>query len=170
VRCFVATFLAPESARRLRSAARAGAGGLLRRPDARQVPLENYHVTLKFLGEVGEDALPEALEAVASLAAHGVVARVTGLIGLPRAGAARLLAAEMAPQPDLHAWWTALQARLGAEERPFRPHVTVLRLRRSRAFAPAALPEPVTVELAHPRLYRSDEGADGVRYRPVSLG
>ena len=168
VRCFVGAFLEAESARRLQSAAFAALGELLRRRDVRQVPLENYHVTLKFLGETPEDALAEALARVASLEAFSSTGQTTGLVGFPRSAAARLVAAELTPEERLSGWWTALQSSFGAEDRDFRPHVTVVRCRRTRRFAALPLGEPVPLALGPPRLYRSDQTAHGARYTPVT--
>lgn len=168
VRCFVAAFVTGASARRLQGAAFPDAGPLAPRRDGRPVPVGNYHVTLKFLGDVPEPSLPDVLAAVAELDGHPVRGSAVGLVGLPRPGAARLAAAELAPVAALEGWWAALQARLGGGDRAFRPHVTVLRWRRPRPFAPRAWAEPVPVELQAPRLYRSDLGPDGPRYRPVA--
>jgi 2'-5' RNA ligase len=113
--------------------------------------------------------LPETLAAVARLGGHPVAGRVVGLTGFPRPSAARLLAAELEPQAHLEGWWASLQGLPGGEDRGFRPHVTVLRFRRPRAFRPSSLPQPVAVNLEPPQLYRSDQTRDGVRYRPVTL-
>ena len=168
MRCFVAAFLAGESAERLQSRAGAVLGDLPSHRDVRRVPQQNYHVTLTFLGEIGPDVLPEALAAVDRLGGHPVAGRVVALTGFPRPSAARLLAAELEPEPQLEGWWASLQGLAGAVERGFRPHVTVLRFRRPRTFRPSPL--PVAVDLETPRLYRSDQTPDGVRYRPVTRG
>ena len=168
VRCFAAAFLTRESARRLQAVARESLGPRLWQSDhARRVPLANYHVTLKFLGALTEPAAAAALRAVEDLAGRELEARATGLRGFPQRRSARLVAAELETHPSLEAWWAALQKRLGAEDRGFRPHVTVLRLRRPRPFRPLTLAEPVSLVLCAPRLYRSDQTGEGVRYAPV---
>lgn len=170
VRCFVAAFITAESAPRLQAMAREHLDPrLLTGRAGRSVPLENYHVTLKFLGEIAEPVMREAQDAVDALEGHRVHGEAIGLTGLPRPRSPRIVAATLAAQPALEAWWRTLQERLGAEERGFRPHVTLLRLRRPRFVRPVLLPDPVEVSLDPPRLYRSDQSAEGVRYRPLVL-
>ncbi len=168
VRCFAAVFLETESASRLEAlAAERLDGRLHERGAGRRVPAERYHVTLKFFGEIQPAAVADALAAVTALNGHPVAGAVTGLSGFPRTGSARLVAAELAANAQLEAWWAVLGARFGAEHRRFRPHVTVLRLRRPRTVARVLLPDPLPVTLAAPRLYRSDPTPDGARYRPL---
>ncbi len=170
IRCFVAAFLTAESAALLQAALREVVDPrLLGRRVARVVPTGNYHVTLKFLGDTEPAALPAALAAVQALSGHDVSAEVPAVTGFPRARGARLVAAELADHPGLEAWWAALGARLGSEHRPFRPHVTVLRLRRPRTVGRAELSPTLPVTLTAPRLYRSDQADAGVRYSPVVL-
>jgi 2'-5' RNA ligase len=180
LRCFVGAFVERESARRLRGAlvdalaarsgrvSRGAAIAALRRARARPVPLGNYHVTLKFLGPVSREALPDVLAHVRALEARPLQVRAVGLTGFPRPAAARMAVAELAPHPRLTDWWAELQARLGAEQRGFRPHVTLVRYQRRRAFEPVALATPVDLELAAPQLYRSDTTPRGSRYTPVT--
>jgi 2'-5' RNA ligase len=171
VRCFVGALVAAESARLLQSTTLTCLDQqLLGRRAARQVPLENYHVTLKFLGEIDPAAVPDVLAAVESLAGHGVSGAVTGLTGFPRAAAARMVVAELADQPQLDVWCARLRQQFGSEERRFRPHVTLLRLRRTRAVDAVEFPEPIAIDLEAPRLYRSDQTPQGVRYRPLVPG
>lgn len=136
--------------------------------DARRVPPQNYHVTLKFLGNVDEAAVPQLLAQVAALEGGEVTVPVVSIGGFPGPGRARLVAAELEPHPLLTAWHGRLAAELGAEERDFRPHVTVARLSRPRAFAPVAPIPALELSLAAPRLYRSDQMPGGVRYRPLA--
>lgn len=170
MRCFVGAFVAAESARRLQdaldgwfeSAGRHGARHW------RRVPLENLHLTLKFLGAIPPPAAAEALAAVAALEGHGVRATCTAVGGFPRSRAARLVAAELVPDGVLEDWWTELEARLGAEGRRFRPHVTLARRHRPGMARLQAFDEPLAVELLAPALYLSETLSEGARYRPVT--
>ncbi|MFU8816462.1 MAG: 2'-5' RNA ligase family protein [Pseudomonadales bacterium] len=175
VRCFVAATVVAESARRLRAAFLAlypefAAPRRRSGPVVRAVPLENFHVTLKFLGQVPEDQLPGLVRQVAELPAEAVRAAVVGFAGLPRASRAQAVVADLAPHPQLTAWKQRLELDLGVEDRPFRPHVTLFRCRRPGAFAAAALACPLSLQLRAPRLYRSDQLPGGVRYTPLTCG
>jgi RNA 2',3'-cyclic 3'-phosphodiesterase len=118
-------------------------------PGARWVRPENYHLSLRFIGEVENgvgDDVDAALGAVAApsfaLDLHGV-----GVFG--KTGKARLLWAGVAPNPallQLQAKVEAAVARAGlaVETRRFAPHITLARLSR----APAGRVEQFVVEHA----------------------
>lgn len=102
-------------------------------PNARWVPEEDRHVTLKFLGRTPAGLVPwieETVEEVA--AAHDpTTLRVLGIGAFPSAGRARVLWAGIDPAEgladivaDLE---TGLSAEFRAESRRFHPHVTVAR-------------------------------------------
>lgn len=103
-------------------------------PDARWIPPENWHITLKFLGAAERGLLPwieETIGAVAS-AHEPVEARLTNLGAFPSAGRARVLWAGVdepgnrlaALVSDLE---TALARDFRVELRRFHPHLTVAR-------------------------------------------
>jgi len=105
-------------------------GGL---PGARWIDVENYHVTLRFLGDVDERTASEAaelLDGVARDPVHVTIAEL-GVFGGDRP---RSLIAKVQPNSEL----TELQAEherlmrragLPPEGRKFTPHVTLARLR-----------------------------------------
>jgi 2'-5' RNA ligase len=88
----------------------------------------SWHVTLRFLGEVPEEALPDAraaLAAVDAAATEAVVGRTPGRVGhvalaLPVAGLDEVSGAVA----------TAFAGLPGEERRRFRGHLTIGRLRR----------------------------------------
>ncbi len=197
MRCFVAAFVAAASAQRLQALYRrqwpladADRQGSRTRPAARRdVPWGNYHVTLRFFGEVGDEQVPLLAERLKGLVgfpdgqrggpatAEPLSVPVTGFAGLPAARRARLAAAMLAPHPTLSAWADALAAitepgsALPESGRPFRPHVTVSRFRRQRPFPESSLtdpdagrPEALILTLEPPALYRSETRPDGARY------
>jgi 2'-5' RNA ligase len=160
-RCFVGAFLDASSASRL-------TGMLVPRLGLRRVDPETWHVTLKFLGSVPVAVVPQVLAAVEALAGHAIEVTVTGLIGLPRAAYARVIAAEIAEDEHLARWAQQLADRFGKEDRPFHPHVTVARSRRPIRFRRHELPEPLVVRLEAPALYRSHLDGSGARYERVT--
>lgn len=105
-------------------------GGL---PGARWIDVENYHLTLRFIGDVEghvADEIANALDRVRrpsfTLALSGV-----GAFGSKKPHA---VYAGVAPSPDLHALQGEIDRichRLGvaADPRKFTPHVTLARLR-----------------------------------------
>lgn len=121
------------------------------------VPPENLHVTLRFVGEtdiVGHDRLLAALDE--RLGGGPFSMRLGGLGAFPSARRATVLWVDVtAGTADLQRLHTAVEsacdsAGLGREERPFRPHVTVSRLRPPsdvtalvRAVAPLDIVSPV---------------------------
>ena len=100
---------------------------------ARWTPADNYHITLRFIGEVDDeqaDSIERALTAV-----HPPSFQVVPLgVGvLPSRRKPRVLTVRIEPTESLRALYEALQNALAAadvppEERTFRPHITLARL------------------------------------------
>ncbi|MFW6092600.1 MAG: RNA 2',3'-cyclic phosphodiesterase [Pseudomonadota bacterium] len=166
LRCFVGARVAPASRRLLRTTLEQVLPAP-ERPRGRLVPVENLHLTLKFLGATPKADVPALLRQVRALEPHALTVPVTRIVGLPRPARARNLVAELARHPQLLAWRARLEAALGAEDRFFRPHVTLERLRRPGTVAPVTLEAPLEIELEPPTLYRSEPAEDGVRYHPL---
>ena len=99
----------------------------------------SWHLTLKFLGQATREALASFAEAVAAPASETEPSDLpsAGGVVFPARGPARVLGAGFAPSPALSglerlaAAAEASSRRLGLEreDRPFRPHVTLARLR-----------------------------------------
>lgn len=109
-------------------------------PDVKWVALENLHVTLKFLGDVQEDALPKVF-AAAEEAARSVQPFELSIAGLgafpsPRkarvvwvgveSGRESLIGLAAAVESEL------VRAGFTKEEKPFRAHITIGRARMDR--------------------------------------
>jgi RNA 2',3'-cyclic 3'-phosphodiesterase len=106
------------------------AGGL---PGARWVPTENYHLTLRFIGETPGHQAEEIDHALAGLRARRFLLTFSGVGTFNKGGRTTALWAgvERNPQLDLLRGKieTALQrAGLDPERRRFSPHVTLARL------------------------------------------
>lgn len=112
-------------------------------PQARWIPYENWHITLKFLGATERGLLPwieEMIGAVTSVHAP-VEAQLANLGAFPAAGRARILWAGVDdPEDRLAALVTDLEAALArefrVELRRFHPHLTV-----ARSEPPLSLPD-----------------------------
>jgi len=132
---------------------------------ARWIAPANYHLTLVFLGANREDSLPALRERLSPVVAGFRPFRyaLRGPVLFPDAGKPRVLA--LLPEDPLPFadWQTAVAAVCGAldftlESRPFRPHLSLARIRRP---GPAGLPavKPGLEGVAEQvRLYRSEGG------------
>lgn len=143
---------------------------------ARWLPPENFHITLRFIGEVDRRRANDIADELAAARAAPFEARLAGA-GLFRTGRRpRALWAGVAPAPELldakrQADAACARAGLGPPERRFTPHVTLARL--SRAAAPEAAERRAAalagaVACAFPVedvvLFESHLGAEGARY------
>jgi RNA 2',3'-cyclic 3'-phosphodiesterase len=141
--------------------------------DARWVPVEQYHVTLAFLGECGGDALP-ALESLLWETAAGVSPFLLTLYGFGSFGREddAILYAALQNQPALLSLSDAVRLRLAGagqafDPKPFAPHVTLAR--KARLTPGEALPafSPVTFPVDALTLYHSSRAEGVLRYIPV---
>ena len=107
-------------------------GGL---PGARWIDPENYHLTLRFIGDVDDTVAREVMFALGKVRRGGFELRLDGLNSFggrkPRA-----VVATVTPSPavmELQAEHERLMQRIGIEPegRKFTPHVTLARLRDS---------------------------------------
>lgn len=109
---------------------------------ARWIDAENYHVTLRFLGDVDEVTAQEAAYMLGQVRRAPFEVTVEGLDAFggdrPRALIARV--APSKPIMELQAEHESLLRRAGlpAEKRKFTPHVTLARLRDSTSRAVAS--------------------------------
>ncbi len=126
MRLFVALGLPPE----LRSRLSWMSGGL---PGARWVPPENYHITLRFIGELPGYRAEEVDHALAGLRAPGFTLQLAGVGTFAKGGKVNALWAGVERNPSLEFLQTKVEtamqrAGLEPERRRFVPHVTLARL------------------------------------------
>ncbi|MGE0415713.1 MAG: RNA 2',3'-cyclic phosphodiesterase [Acetobacteraceae bacterium] len=127
MRLFVALDLPWTLRERLASLIGAGIAG------ARWVPPENYHLTLRFIGEVPGYQAEEIDHALLGLKARGFPLTLSGVGTFARGGKTTALWVGVDRNPDLdhlrNKIETALQrCGLDPERRKFQPHVTLARL------------------------------------------
>jgi 2'-5' RNA ligase len=146
-------------------------------PSARWVPPENYHVTLRFLGETPRYLAADIDDAVSRLHARPFTVALAGLGTFARGGIAHTLWVGVDRNEALERLRgkieTTLQ-RLGLEpeRRRFQPHVTLARLDQTPEFKLAGFiaahnlfrAEPFVVE--HFTLFSSVLGKDHAVYTP----
>lgn len=149
-------------------------------PGAKWVAEENLHVTVRFLGEVGEGLLP-SLRALGERATHHGSAPLD--LTLDRLGAfpyptrARVLwIGPSAPCPAFARLTAEIEEGVQAlgfppEEKPAIPHVTLARLRVPQNLVPlvdeAALP-PLAVSIREITLMESNLRPEGPHYSPLA--
>lgn len=140
----------------------------------RPVPAENFHITLRFIGDVDGVGSDKILAALDDLETEGPRRLALDSLGtFPRASKA--VVAWLGVRHD--GWLDRLaddvndavdHAGFGVEERPFRAHVTLSRIRpavdlRSYAAEPLDLP----VEIERFTLFESHLGGGPVRYEAI---
>jgi RNA 2',3'-cyclic 3'-phosphodiesterase len=174
VRTFVAVFPPPEVREALIGAARE----LPVTGKVRWVRPANVHLTLKFLGEVSEDALvrvAEALEPV-RLRHHPFEVEFSGFGAFPSARRARILWAGISEGSDrLRALARDVEVSLESlgferEDRAYVPHLTLGRAR-GRPVALTAVETPPTVpgfSVRHMELVKSVPGEAGTTYSTLA--
>ena len=134
---------------------------------------ETYHVTLAFLGEIGEGEVRAALNAVdeACSGAPPVPLRATGLGRFGRPHDATLWLG-LDPVLELTGLADGVRERLRAhgvafDEKPFRPHITLAR----RARIPkGVLPElsfPLPATATQVTVFKSILDSSGATYKPL---
>ncbi len=147
--------------------------------EGRFVPRENRHLTLAFLGEVGEAQSAAAVDALeVACAETGVLElRSEGLGTFGRRSDATLWLG-IAQDPELMALDVRLREELRSrglsyDEKAFLPHVTLARRARMPRGDLGALPFPEPDVAREVTLFRSILGPEGARYKPlhtVTLG
>lgn len=149
-------------------------------PCASWVREDKLHLTLKFLGDVDEARLPEVNAAFGAAAARhrAIPLQVARFGAFPNWRRPRILWAGVAPDPKLELLQHDLEVAgegvgFECEGRPFRPHVTIARLRtplgddERRALAGAARAGRLRGEFVAEGvdLMQSDLSAGGAPYR-----
>lgn len=151
-------------------------------PDVKWVAPENFHITLKFLGNVVEDALPEVVKAVEE-AMRGFSPfdlAISGVGAFPNPARARVVwvgsgegrerLAQLASAVDRNL------AKLGfeKEDKPFKAHITIGRVKISRFLRQLAEgigkvdAENLGIQrISGVAVMRSELGREGPTYTPI---
>ncbi|OJF96084.1 RNA 2',3'-cyclic phosphodiesterase [Pararhizobium antarcticum] len=108
-------------------------GGL---PGARWIDVENYHITLRFIGDVDNRTADEIVDRLDRIERPEFQLRLTGM-GAFGSKKPHSVFAGVSPPPEIYALQAEIERicqRLGlpADPRKFTPHVTLARLRSSR--------------------------------------
>jgi len=146
-------------------------------PGARWVPPENYHLTLRFIGDIPGHVARDVDDALLAIRTRGFTLTLTGMGTFAKGGVSSALWVGVERTPALdhlrNKIETALQrCGLEPERRKFQPHVTLARLDNPVEAKVAAFvqahnlfrAEPVTVE--HFVLFSSRLGKEASVYTP----
>jgi 2'-5' RNA ligase len=137
---------------------------------------QGLHVTLVFLGEVEQSAVPALLAAARKVAAGQTVftLKTARLGGFPKHDSARVLWLGLEEQPSLRVLVERLRRELQVSEvpfdaRPFQAHLTVARFKVAQAVTGFQEPPPaMAFEAGELVLYQSVQTPSGSRY--LALG
>jgi 2'-5' RNA ligase len=116
-------------------------GGL---PGARWIDPDDFHVTLRFIGDIDASTADDVVEALSAMRARPALTVTLAGLGLFGGDRPRALYASVSPDAaltDLQAEQERLVRRAGVEpeRRKFTPHVTLARLRRDATPEGAAM-------------------------------
>ena len=142
---------------------------------ARWVEPEDLHITLRFIGEVGEPAMEDIAQEAAAIRFEPFRVTLSGAGHFERRGRVNAVWIGIEPNPALAALRDRIEAaavRAGQppEGRKFRPHVTVARLDRARPgevrdwLAANTLFRAVPFTVASFALFSSTLGRSGSNY------
>jgi 2'-5' RNA ligase len=143
-------------------------------PNARWIDVENYHVTLRFIGDVDDAFARDAANALAFVARPALTVRLDQLDSFG-GSRPRAIVARVRPDPalmELQAEQERLLRRLGADPEPrkYAPHVTLARLRGASPASVAAYLgtrgyfPPITFEAERFVLFSSRDSVGGGPY------
>jgi 2'-5' RNA ligase len=171
-------FLAAEIGEAARRAAAAAVERLARaagEDDVRWAHPETYHATLRFLGDVPEERIAplaarvgEAVAPVAPFELH-----LAGPVAFPSARRPRVIAAALEPEAPLvdlarRVEEGVVRAGFAAADRPFRPHLTLGRVRgRAHPDLAAAALATAPFRVSEVVLFRSELRPRGAVHTPL---
>lgn len=149
---------------------------------ARWTPKEQLHLTLRFLGDTEPSRIRPLLDELGKVTAEPIPLRLHGLDAFPSRRKPRVLVARLEESRELASLQRSVEAAARAagapaDDRPFRPHVTLARLKAGRSAALNALLATTgpdrTFTLAEFSLYSSElrpAGAVHERLAAFTLG
>jgi len=108
------------------------------RADIKLVERDNLHLNLKFLGELREAEVSEAKSRLSRISLRGADVTVRGVGAFPTSNRPRVVWAGISPEdeplviPIARGVISALEGIGERDDRPFRPHITLARVRSGR--------------------------------------
>jgi 2'-5' RNA ligase len=140
-----------------------------REPAFRWIDPRNYHVTLRFFGDLTRDEIATASRSIAPVAATcaPIDCRVDVPLALPSARRPNVIALALESDGALervaaHAN-AAFEADFGSPDKPFKAHLTIARCRRGARFTDVTTVD-VALHFDRIALFQSSQAPTGVRY------
>ncbi len=134
---------------------------------ARAIKRENLHLTLLFLGNTEDTALPGIFHAMDTVASkYPSFPAVTDAIG--RFSGKRIIWARLSPEETLAALHRALSAALSRPAEDFASHITLFRDARETG-RPLPPLSPVSFRVDSLTLFESRQSKSGVVYTPLHV-
>jgi RNA 2',3'-cyclic 3'-phosphodiesterase len=183
VRLFVAVELSDEMRKAAARAAETIRRTIGRSIDARWVEPEKMHLTVRFIGHVHDDRVPDLLKVLAApLSIAPFEIALGGCGAFPPRGGIRViwigLETGLQSLTAMHDEYNRRLAPVGfePEDRPYSAHLTLARVKGVRKGPPAALRETirrVAVQPSHCRvdrvtIFRSNMSSKGSSYEPLA--
>jgi 2'-5' RNA ligase len=134
-------------------------------PVGRRVKRETMHCTLRFYGEVDDARVAELRELVSPLRQTTVAVRATRIDAFSSPRKAHVIVLPLEDDGTL----ARIHERLGKEDRPYRPHLTLARMKRPEDVRSWIETTPVQLEghVVRITLYKSVLGKNGPTYTPL---
>jgi 2'-5' RNA ligase len=137
------------------------------------VPPANYHVTLRFFGELAKAQVDRAVRLIEPVAA--AMARFDGRAiaarPLPNARRPNVIVLPIESSGRLEAlaadFRTALNSEFGPPDKPFKAHLTIIRCRRGARFIETAGEIDFRLAFTQIALFESTAGAGAPTYTPL---
>ena len=125
----------------------------------RYTPINNRHLTLAFLGQLDSTQVVDATEAVQQIRHTPIYLKLTAIERFPDSQS-RIITALPEPSSQLRSLHHQLQQALEQQgfpgmTRPFRPHVTLARMKYNKEHLAIALNPPIDMMVSEVILYES---------------
>ena len=122
---------------------------------AKPVGKENMHFTLLFLGEIAEEIIPKIMEALQSIAFSPIQVSFIGAGAFPNPKFPRVIwiGVDETASQNLVKLATQVEEKLGPlgfkSDKPFKPHLTIFRIKNNTGDISKELDKLKTIQLGH---------------------
>lgn len=132
---------------------------------------ENFHITLRFLGNISENQLKSLTTATQKCNSKNFKVKLANVILFPSIYRPRMLVVNLEPNEPLKKIWQflddiALKNKIAPDNHPFTPHLTLCRFECKHKFPEITIPKITITDFTVDaiKLYRSDPSDTGSNY------